>query len=303
MREFTLFTDVNTDVHPAYAAKEGIVILPQYYFFEGDDVIYGDEILLDEETFYSRLDKGETARSSGVNPDRARRTFEEELKKGKDILAIICSSGLSMSYNTCYKVGEELMKEYPGSKIIVMDSLNESGGAGLMLYMARDMQKEGKSMEEIRDRIEAVKMNFQAMFIVDDLKYLVRGGRLSAFSGAFGTLLDIKPILHLEGGKILPLKKIRTRKRAINELLHIAKEMDPDPRYLYVVHTFNEPSAQELADRVENELGISVDRQYKLGIINNTIGAHTGPNALGLGFLARKGLDPAILGDDPDITE
>ena len=301
MREFTLITDVNTDVHPAYAAKEGILILPQYYFFEGDDVVYGDEILLDEETFYARLAKGETAKSSGVNPDRARRTFEEELKKGKDILAIICSSGLSMSYNTCHRVGEELMEEYPGSKIIVMDSLNESGGAGLMLYMARDLQKEGKTMEEIRDRIEAVKQNFTAMFVVDDLKYLVRGGRLSAFSGAFGTLLDIKPILHLnEEGKIVPLKKIRTRKRAINEILRIAKEMDPDPRYMYVVHTFNEPSAQELADRVENELGIKVDRQYKLGVINNTIGAHTGPNALGFGFLARKGLDKTQLGEDSE---
>ena len=197
MKEFTLFTDVNTDVHPEYAKDEGIVILPQYYYFEGDDLIYGDEILLDEETFYKRLADGETAKSSGVNPDRARRTFEEELKKGKDILAIICSSGLSMSYQTCHNVAEELMQEYPGSKIIVMDSLSESGGAGLMLYVARDMQKEGRTMEEIRDYIESIKHNFVGMFVVDDLKYLVRGGRLNPFSGAFGTLLDIKPILYL----------------------------------------------------------------------------------------------------------
>ena len=288
MREFTLITDVNTDVHPAYAEKEGIIILPQYYYFE-DGVIYGDEILMDEDTFYARLAAGETAKSSGVNPDRARRVFEEELKKGKDVLAIICSSGLSMSYSTCKHVGEELMEEYPGSRIIVMDSLSESGGAGLMLYVARDMQKEGKTIEEIRDHIEAIKQDFQGMFVVDDLRYLVRGGRLSPFSGAFGTMLDIKPILYLnEEGKIGPLKKVRTRKRAINELLRIAKELEPDPRYMYVVHTHNEPSAHELADRIEAELGIRVDRMYNLGSINNTIGAHTGPNALGFGFLAHK---------------
>ena len=288
MREFTLITDVNTDVHPAYAEKEGIIILPQYYYFE-DGVIYGDEILMDEDTFYARLAAGETAKSSGVNPDRARRVFEEELKKGKDVLAIICSSGLSMSYSTCKHVGEELMEEYPGSRIIVMDSLSESGGAGLMLYVARDMQKEGKTIEEIRDHIEAIKQDFQGMFVVDDLRYLVRGGRLSPFSGAFGTMLDIKPILYLnEEGKIVPLKKVRTRKRAINELLRIAKELEPDPRYMYVVHTHNEPSAHELADRIEAELGIKVNRQYNLGSINNTIGAHTGPNALGFGFLAHK---------------
>ena len=170
-----------------------------------------------------------------------------------------------------------------------MDSLSESGGAGLMFYVARDMQKEGKTIEEIRDHIEAIKQDFQGMFVVDDLRYLVRGGRLSPFSGAFGTMLDIKPILYLnEEGKIVPLKKVRTRKRAINELLRIAKELEPDPRYMYVVHTHNEPSAHELADRIEAELGIRVDRMYNLGSINNTIGAHTGPNALGFGFLAHK---------------
>ena len=289
MKEFTLFTDVNTDVHPEYAKDEGIVILPQYYYFEGDDLIYGDEILLDEETFYKRLADGETAKSSGVNPDRARRTFEEELKKGKDILAIICSSGLSMSYQTCHNVAEELMQEYPGSKIIVMDSLSESGGAGLMLYVARDMQKEGRTMEEIRDYIESIKHNFVGMFVVDDLKYLVRGGRLNPFSGAFGTLLDIKPILYLnEEGKIVPLKKIRTRKRAVNEILRIAKDLQPDPTYMYVVYTYNRADAEELADRVEAELGIKVNRKYNVAMINNTIGAHTGPNALGLGFLAHR---------------
>ncbi len=288
MSEFTLFTDVNTDVHPAYAKKEGIIILPQYYYFE-DGVVYGDEILLDEDTFYARLEAGETAKSTGCNPDRVRRTFEEELKKGRDILAIICSSGLSGSYSTCYTVGQELEKEYPGRKIIVIDSLNESAGAGLMLYLARDMQKEGKTMEEIRDHVESVKLDFKAMFVVDDLKYLVRGGRLSPFSGAFGTMLDIKPILFLNvEGKIVPLKKVRTRKRAVNELLRIAKELEPDERYMYVVHTHNEASALELADRIQNELGISVDRTYNLGSINNTIGAHTGPNALGFGFLAKK---------------
>ena len=288
MAEFTLFTDVNTDVNPLYAKDEGIIILPQYYYFE-DGVVYGDEILLDEETFYARLAAGETARSTGCNPDRVRRTFEEELKKGKDILAIICSSGLSGSFSTCYTVGQELMKEYPDRKIIVMDSLNESAGAGLMLYVARDMQKEGKTMEEIRDYIESIKQNFMAMFVVDDLKYLVRGGRLSPFSGAFGTMLDIKPILYLnEEGKIVPLKKVRTRKRAVNTMLRIAKDLEADSRYFYVVHTFNEPSALELADRVKEEMGIDVNRKYNIGIVNNTIGAHTGPNLLGFGFLAHK---------------
>ncbi|MCR5149570.1 MAG: DegV family protein [Eubacterium sp.] len=289
MREFTLMTDVNTDVEEDYAAAEGIVIMPQYYHF-GDGVIYGDEIKLDPETFYKRLDAGEVAKSSGCNPARVKEMFEIELNKGKDILAIICSSGLSMSYNTCLNVGKELMEERPECKIIVIDSLNESEGAGLMLHMARDMQLEGHTMEEIEAEVIKQRENFHAMFIVDDLKYLVRGGRLSAFKGAVGTMLDIKPILYINTsteGKIVPLKKVRTRKRAIEEILRMFNDMDPDPRYTCVVYTANEQSARELMVKVKEELGLEVKF---INEINNTIGAHTGPNALGFGCLARKPL-------------
>lgn len=289
VREFTLMTDVNTDVEEDYAAREGIIIMPQYYHF-GDGVIYGDEIKLDPDTFYKRLDAGEVAKSSGCNPARVREMFEAELDKGKDILAIICSSGLSMSFNTCLNVGRELMEERPECKIIVIDSLNESEGAGLMLHMARDMQLAGHTMEEIEAEVVRQRENFHAMFVVDDLKYLVRGGRLSAFGGTVGTMLDIKPILYINTsteGKIIALKKVRTRKRAINEIIRMFKEMDPDPRYTCVVHTNNEPSAIELIARIKEELGIEVSF---INEINNTIGTHTGPNALGFGCLARKPL-------------
>ena len=110
MKEFTLMTDVNTDVEPEYAAKEGIVIMPHYYYFE-DGIIYGDEIKLEPDEFYKRLANGEVAKSSGCNPGKVREMFEAELDKGKDILAIICTSGLSGSFNTCHSVADELMEE------------------------------------------------------------------------------------------------------------------------------------------------------------------------------------------------
>ena len=117
MKEFTLMTDVNTDVEPEYAAKEGIVIMPQYYYFE-DGIIYGDEIKLEPDEFYKRLANGEVAKSSGCNPGKVREMFEAELDKGKDILAIICTSGLSGSFNTCHSVADELMEERPDAKIM-----------------------------------------------------------------------------------------------------------------------------------------------------------------------------------------
>lgn len=282
MSEFTIMTDVNTDVLPAYAETEGIVILPQYYHFD-DGVVYGDEITLTSDEFYGRLAKGEKSLSMGCNPARVQELFEKELKEGKDILCIMFSSELSGSYSTVVNVADELMEEYPDRKIYVMDSLNASAGAGMMVYMARDLQKEGVPAKEIMERIEAIKSKFKAVFVVDDLQYLVRGGRLSALSGAVGTILDIKPILHIKEGKIDALKKSRTRKKALTDLLEVVKALNPDEKYISVVYTKDEEAAKEYAARIEKETGIPIKHIIP---INPTIGAHTGPNALGIGFLA-----------------
>lgn len=284
MNEFTIMTDVNTDVFPAYAEKENIVILPQYYHFD-DGIIYGDEITLTAEAFYDRLEKGEKSLSMGCNPARVKELFEKELENGRDILCIMFSSELSGSYGTVVTVSEELLEVYRERKIYVIDSLNASAGAGMMVYMARDLQKEGAEAGEIVKRIEEIKTRFQAMFVVDDLKYLVRGGRLSAFGGAVGTILDIKPILYLNEGKICVLRKSRTRKKAVTDLLEAFKERKPDSRYLAVVYTKNEEAAREFAVRIEDETGIPIRHIIP---INPTIGAHTGPNALGIGFLAEN---------------
>lgn len=284
MRQFTIMTDVNTDVFPEYAKKEEIIILPQYYHFN-DGIIYGDEINLSAEEFYDRLAAGEKSLSMGCNPARVRELFEEELKNEKDILCIMFSSQLSGSYSTAVMVARELMEEYPERRIYVMDSLNASAGAGMMVYMARDLQKQGVEADIILQKLEEQKDRFQAMFVVDDLQYLVRGGRLSAFSGAVGTLLDIKPILYLTEGKINVLRKSRTRKRAVTDLMESFKALNPDPVYLAVVYTKNMESAVLLAKRIEEETGIKVEHIIP---INPTIGAHTGPNALGIGFLSGK---------------
>ncbi len=282
MSEFTIMTDVNTDVFPAYAEAEHIVILPQYYHFD-DGIIYGDEMNLTSDEFYERLAKGEKSLSMGCNPARVQELFEKELSAGRDILCIMFSSELSGSYSTVVNVAKELKESYPKRSIYVMDSLNASAGAGMMVYMARDLQKEGVPAEEILKRLETIKSRFQAMFVVDDLQYLVRGGRLSAFSGAVGTILDIKPILYLNEGKICVLRKSRTRKKAVMDLLEAFKEKNPDKVYLAVVYTKNEEAAREFAVRIETETGIVVKHIIP---INPTIGAHTGPNALGVGFLA-----------------
>lgn len=280
-REYTIITDVNTDVSVEYAEKENIIILPQYYHFN-DGIIYGDEQKLDSETFYGRLKNGEKSYSMGCNPGKVREVFESEVQKGNDILCIMFSSELSGSYSTAATIARELMEE-TDTTILVIDSYNASVGAGVMVHMANDLKAKGASLQLCADRIEALKKNFHAMFVVDDLQYLVRGGRLSPISGTVGNILEIKPILHLKEGKICVLKKSRTRRKAITDLLESLRELNPDSNYLIVVHTNNEESARELVTRIQEELGIKVKDIME---INPTIGAHTGPNALGFGFLS-----------------
>jgi DegV family protein with EDD domain len=282
MKEFVIFTDVNTDVNEEYAKAENIVILPQYYRFDGEEEVYGDEIKLSSPDFYERI-LTKRPFSMGCNPARVEELFREALDAGKDILCIMFSSKLSGSCGTVRAIGEELTEEYDAN-ICVIDSLNASMGAGIMVYMANDLKKQGKSLDEITKTIEDMKDKFHALFIVDDLKYLVQGGRLNPISGAVGNVLDIKPLLYLNDGEIQVFKKSRTRKKAIAAIMEEVFEGNAEDKYISIVHTNNEASAIELAKKVKEKYGIEIDI---INEINPTIGTHTGPNALGFGYVKK----------------
>ncbi len=279
MKEFTVMTDINTDIDASYAEAEHIVILPQYYHFN-DGVIYGDEQKLEPPVFYKRLLEGERAYSMGCNPERVRELFEAELDAGRDILCIMFSSELSGSYSTVSVVAQELMGERD-CRICVIDSLNGSVAAGLMVYLAQEMKKQGHTLEEVRDAIEARKKDFDILFLVDHLDCLVRGGRLNAVSGAVGTVLNIKPILHFEEGKIVSFLKCRGKNNAKRTMLDTMKKLNLDKTLVAVAHSDNLEEAKEFAAEVEAELGVKV---VYINEINLTIGTHTGPDAIGVAF-------------------
>lgn len=272
-------TDINTDIDPVYAQKEHVVILPQYYHFN-DGVIYGDEQKLDPHAFYKRLMDGERAYSMGCNPERVRELFEAELDAGRDIISVIFSSECSGSYNTVSIVAQELMEERD-CRIYVVDSLNGSVAAGLMVYLAQEMKKQGHTLEEVRDTLEARKKDFDIFFLVDHLDCLVRGGRLNAVSGAVGTVLNIKPILHFEEGKITSFMKCRGKNNGRHTIIETLKKMDLDKSLIAVAHTDNLEEAKEFAAEVEEALSCKV---VYINEVNLTIGTHTGPDALGVAF-------------------
>ena len=280
MREFVIMSDVNTDINGEYAAENDIKLFPQYYHFN-DGTVYGDGEELTPEQFYGRLAE-ERAYSMGCNPDRVRGIMEEPVKEGKDIIAVMASSGCSGSYNTVCTEAADLMQEYPGAKIHVVDSLLESIPAGLMVYMAQEMKKAGSNFEEVVETLERRKLHLDAYFIVDDLKYLVRGGRLSSFSGAVGTMLNIKPILHFRDGMIVAYEKCRGKKAAKKKILDDLAAMNLDKNYCSLAHSVNRTEAEEYAGILEKELGMKIFSIEELTLI---IGTHTGPGALGVAFM------------------
>jgi len=279
MREFTVIADVNADMDPVYASQEGIPILPQYYHFN-DGVIYGDEQKLDTERFYARLAK-ERAYSMGCNPDRVREIFEQELMAGKDILCVMCSSECSGSYNTAMAVARELMDERPECKIYVVDSYLECSATGILVYMAQEMKKQGRTIEEARDTLEARKGNVDVILMVEHLDYLVRGGRLNVVSGTVGSVLNVKPILHFENGKIVPLMKCRGRKNALHAMMELVKGKKLDKSLIFTAYTMQNNDCRDFTAMLENELDVKVRFMNE---VNPTIGSHVGPDAVAVAF-------------------
>ena len=281
MREFVVMADVNTDPDPAYVERENITILPQYYHFN-DGIIYGEEQKLSTKVFFDRLDAGERAYSMGCNPDTVHRLMEAELEKDHDIIAVMASSECSGSYNTVRMEAQELMAEYPGATIKVIDSYLETTPAGLLVYMAQEMKKKNCTLDEVEKVLEEQKKNCNILFMVNDLKYLVRGGRLNVVSGALGTLLKIKPILFIDKGLIAPYEKARGKQTAKATIIKRLKEMKLDPELMCILHTGADPTeAEEFGRVVSKELGIEPMWHIE---VNPVIGAHIGPGGMGVAF-------------------
>ena len=279
MRDFVIMSDVNCDVDPAYAAEKGIAIFPQYYHFN-DGTIYGDEIKLTPQQFYARLAK-DRAYSMGCNPERVHGIMEAALKEGHDIIALMASSECSGSYSTVKTEAKELMENYPGSRIYVVDTYLEAIAAGLLVYMAQDMKEAGKSFDEIVETVEERKKHIDVYFLVEHLDYLVRGGRLSPLSGAVGGMLQIKPILHFENGKIVPLMKCRGQKAARKAIMDLLAQKKLDKRYYAGAQTNNEAAGREFMAQVKEVTGIEPLVLTEVSLI---IGAHVGPDAVAVAF-------------------
>lgn len=287
MKEYIISTDNTADLPSEYIKANNIDVHTLFYAF-GDE-IYNASNSLTEKEFYGRMRNGEMPTTMAINPEDAATIFRKSAAAGYDILHIAFSSGLSSSYNNVCIAANEVMKEYPDTKIIVIDSLSASLGEGLMVYRAVQLKNEGKSITEVADYIKTHALNFVHLFTVDDLFHLHRGGRVSKATAIIGSIAGIKPILHVDDdGKLVAISKVRGRKKSLLDLVDRMETLigtyKNETDKVFISHGDCIEDAQFVADKVKERFGMDVVINY----VCPTIGAHSGPGTIALFFMGEN---------------
>lgn len=289
MRDYVIITDSCCDLSEQLANDAGLYVIPMVMTISGKEYKnYLDEREISSKAFYDRLRAGETASTSALNMDTFLSVFGEFLEQGKDILYLAFSSGLSGTYHVSTLAAEELAQKYPESRIFCCDTLCASMGEGLLVYLAGKKKQSGASIEEVRDFVEQNKLNLCHWFTVDDLNHLKRGGRVSATTAFVGSLLNIKPVLHVDDeGHLINVGKARGRRAAVSSLFEHMKEtaVNPSEQTVFISHGDCEEDALALKEMIEKEFS---PKEIQINPIGPVIGAHSGPGTLALFFLGTK---------------
>lgn len=286
MSDFIITTDTTSDLPAEYVREHHLGMLSLTYTLDGKT--YSWENPLPVKDFYDYMRGGSLPTTSQVNPEEAAAIFEKIIKEqDADILHISFSSGLSGSYNSARLAAEELMEKYPNHRIIVVDSLCASLGEGLLVHKAVTMKEQGHSLSEIADWLEENKLHLVHNFTVNDLFHLYRGGRVSKTAAFVGTMISLKPILHVDDeGHLIPLAKVRGRKKSLIALVDAMEKQLGSWRdkndVIFISHGDCIEDAEFVADRIKEQFGYD---SFLINHVGPTIGAHTGPGVVALFYM------------------
>ena len=286
MKEFVIITDSTTDLPKTYYKEKEIPVLSLSYMMDG--VTYEDMNGLSDKEFFDRIRAGSMPTTSQINAEQAKEGFEPFLKEGKDILYIGFTSGLSGSYNSVRIAAEDLKEQYPEREIIAVDSLCASMGEGLLLYKAVELKEQGKTLKEIADWVEENKLHICHDVTIDDLYHLHRGGRVSKASAVVGSIIKIKPMIHVnEEGKLIVIGKERGRKRAMLSLVDRMEEKSKgfSNDVVMIVHGDVEEDAEFLKNEIQERFGI---QNIIINGIGSVIGSHTGPGVISIFYMGDR---------------
>ena len=285
MASFVIFTDSSTDLPAEWIARYELEVVHLHLTVSGKEE---DPKTQDIHTFYDRLRNGEVASTAAPSPGEYAERMEKYLQDGQDILYIGFSEALSATCNNAKVAMEDLAPRYPERKLYAVSSLCASTGHGLLVLLAAKQREAGKTIEEVRDYTVETVPHLCHWFTVDDLMFLKRGGRISATTALMGTMLGIKPVLHVDDeGRLINVSKARGRKASVAALFDKVKAtaIEPSTQLMAICHGDCIEDATGLAERLKNELSVPEVIISPTGVV---IGAHSGPGTLAVFFLGTE---------------
>lgn len=286
MKDYIITTASTADLPEDFRREHNIQL--DYLTFTIDGKDYKEEDMSYKEFYDGMRYEGKLPKTSACNVMDAFKLFEKNVKTGYNIIHISFSSGLSSTYSNECMAAEEVMDNYPGSEVVVIDSLCASIGQGLLVYYAVMMKERGCSMQEVVDWVENNKLHICHQFTVDDLHHLHRGGRVSKTVAVIGTLVNVKPVLHVDNeGKLIPLKNVRGRKKSLSILVdNMLQQIEGyDNEIIYIGHGDCIEDAEYVGRLVTEKTGIT---NIVTGYIGSVIASHAGPGTVALFFMGRE---------------
>lgn len=288
MNNYTIITDSSCDLPDSLVKELELEVLPLAFIMDGKTYRnYPDNREMAPKDFYNKQREGSMATTNAVNVGEAADAMEDVLKRGEDVLVLAFSSGLSTTCNSFQIAAGDLAEQYPDRKIFVVDTLCASLGQGMFVYQAARLRQAGRSMEEVRDWAEQNKLNQCHWFTVNDLFFLKKGGRVSAATAVVGTMLQIKPVMHVDNeGHLIKVDTARGRKASLNALVDKVGELADNPaaQTMFISNSDCQEDAQYVADQIKARYGTE---EIIINSIGPVIGAHTGPGCVALFFMGK----------------
>ena len=286
MHKYVIITDSTCDLSPKLVEKMQVEVIPMEFTIEDKNYCnYPDNRDLDPADFYAKLRGGAMATTAQVTALTYTEVAKPFLDAGQDVLFLIFSSGLSGSFNSSHLAAEELRHKYPERAVRTVDSLAASMGEGLLVYHAAMRRMAGASLNDVADWVEENRNRLCHWFTVDDLHFLHRGGRVSGAAAVMGTMLGIKPVLHVDDeGHLIPMEKVRGRRQSLDTLVqHLESTIaEGENETIFLSHGDCAEDAAYVAKKLHGRFGIAhIETNY----IGPVIGSHSGPGTVALFWL------------------
>lgn len=277
-----ILADSGCDLPLSYFEKNGATFIPLAVNLEGKE--YADGLDIQGTTVYQAMRQGASPKTSQVSPERFQKVFTELAQNKQPAVYVTFSSNLSGTYQTALMIKEQVKEEYPDLDLEIIDSKCASLGYGLVVKRAVELANSGASKEEIINGVNFHCQHMEHLFTVEKLEYLARGGRISKTSAVVGGLLNIRPLLDVEDGKLIPLEKLRGKKKLVKRTLELMRErgVDLDKQTIGISHGDDIESANEWKDAIAQEFGTT---SFDIEMVGAVIGAHSGPGTIAIFFL------------------